>query len=156
LSQPTAVLFCPGRGSYGKEELGFLGRTLQPGPVADALAVADDWRLAQQLPALTGLDGADRFRPGTHLAGENAAELIFFATLAHAERLRAKYRIVAVAGNSLGWYTALPAGGACDPAAGWRLVATMARPPVLLAIVRRKSLASAGRPTSSMPRGSIG
>jgi [acyl-carrier-protein] S-malonyltransferase len=126
-STQTAVLLCPGRGSYGKEELGFLGRTLQPGPVQGALAAADDWRRAQRLTPLLELDAADRFKPGAHLAGENAAELIFFATLAHAERLRAKYRIVAVAGNSLGWYTALAAGGACDPAAGWRLVATMAR-----------------------------
>lgn len=124
--QPVAVLFCPGRGSYGKDELGFLRRTLQPGPVADALAASDEWRRSQQKPAVSELDAADKFRPGLHLDGGNAAELIYFATLAHVQSLRAKYRIVAVAGNSLGWYTALCASGACDPAAGWRLVATMA------------------------------
>lgn len=127
MSGATAVLLCPGRGSYGKEELGFLGRTLQPGPVADALAAADEWRRAQGLAPLAELDAADRFRPGTHLAGENAAELIYFGSLAHSERLRERYRIVAVAGNSLGWYTALAASGTCDAATGWRVVATMAR-----------------------------
>jgi [acyl-carrier-protein] S-malonyltransferase len=126
VSKPTAVLLCPGRGSYTKDELGFLGRTVRPGPVADALAACDDWRRSQSRPALTEIDGAEKFRPGLHLDGENAAELIYFGTLAHVEQLRERYDIVAVAGNSLGWYTALPASGALDPTSGWRLVATMA------------------------------
>lgn len=126
MTKPTAVLLCPGRGSYGKDELGFLARTLRPGPVADGLAACDDWRRQQDRPTLSAIDGAETFRPGLHLEGQNAAELIFFGTLAHADRLRERYEIVAVAGNSLGWYTALPASGALDPTAGWRLVATMA------------------------------
>jgi acyl transferase domain-containing protein len=124
--KPTAVLFCPGRGAYGRDELGFLARTLQPGPVAAALQACDEQRQAQGRPALSALDGAAAFRPGLHLDGQNAAELIYFSTMAHVERLRERFDIVAVAGNSLGWYTALPASGALDPLAGWRLVATMA------------------------------
>jgi [acyl-carrier-protein] S-malonyltransferase len=126
VSKPTAVLLCPGRGSYTKDELGFVGRTVRPGPVADALAACDDWRRSQDRQPLTAIDGADKFRPGLHLDGENAAELIYFGTMAHTEQLRERYDIVAVAGNSLGWYTALPASGALDPTSGWRLVATMA------------------------------
>ncbi len=126
MSKPTAVLFCPGRGSYTKDELGFVGRTLRPGPVADALNACDEWRLSQNRPLLRAIDGAEKFRPGLHLDGENAAELIYFGTLAQLEQLRERYQIVAVAGNSLGWYTALPASGALDPTSGWRLVATMA------------------------------
>jgi len=126
VTRPRAVLFCPGRGSYTKDELGFVGRTLRPGPVADALAACDDWRRAQGRPSLREIDGAEKFRPGLHLDGENAAELIYFGTLAQVEHLRERYRILAVAGNSLGWYTALPAAGALDPTSGWRLVATMA------------------------------
>jgi [acyl-carrier-protein] S-malonyltransferase len=126
VSKPTAVLFCPGRGSYTKDELGFVGRTLQPGPVADALAACDDWRRSQGRATLTEIDAADKFRPGLHLDGENAAELIYFGTMSQLASLRERYRIVAVAGNSLGWYTALPASGALDPTPGWRLVATMA------------------------------
>jgi acyl transferase domain-containing protein len=126
VKKPTAVLLCPGRGSYTKDELGFLGRTVRPGPVAAALDACDDWRRSQGRPTLREIDGAEKFRPGLHLDGENAAELIYFGTMAHAEQLRERYDIVAVAGNSLGWYTALPASGALDPTNGWRLVATMA------------------------------
>jgi len=124
--KPTAVLFCPGRGSYTRDELGWLGRTVRPGPVAEALAACDEWRRSQNRPTLREIDGAEKFRPGLHLDGENAAELIYFGTLAHVEQLRERYEILAVAGNSLGWYTALPASGALDPTSGWRLVATMA------------------------------
>lgn len=126
MTKPTAVLLCPGRGSYTKDELGFVGRTLRAGPVAEALAACDAWRQSLGRPTLSEIDGADKFRPGLHLDGENAAELIYFGTMAHAELLRERYDILAVAGNSLGWYTALPASGALDATSGWRLVATMA------------------------------
>lgn len=131
MSQQTAVLLCPGRGSYGKPELGFLGRCLQQdaagmAEIRDALDQSDAWRRQQGRPTVRELDAAEQFRPGLHLDGENAAELIYFSTIAHAALLRQRYRIVAVAGNSLGWYTALPASGALDPVGGWRLVATMA------------------------------
>jgi len=125
-SKPTAVLLCPGRGSYTSDELGFVGRTLRSGPVAEALAASDRARREQGRPSLTEIDGADRFRPSLHLDGENAAELIYFGTMAHVEQLHERYDILAVAGNSLGWYTALPASGALDPTSGWRLVTTMA------------------------------
>lgn len=126
-TRPTAVLFCPGRGSYARDELGCIGRTLRPGgPVAEALAAADDARSREDRPTVSELDAAEKFRPGLHLEGRNAAELIYFATLAHVEHLRERYDIVAVAGNSLGWYTALPAAGSLSPTEGWRLVSTMA------------------------------
>ncbi len=127
MTRPTAVLFCPGRGAYGAGELGSIARWLRPGPVADALAAADAERTARGLPAIAELDAAAKFRPSLHLDGENAALLIAFATMAHAEQLAERYRIVAVAGNSLGWYTALPVSGALSPQDGFRLVATMAR-----------------------------
>lgn len=124
---PTALLLCPGRGSYGKDELGSIKRTLAPGAVADALAAADQARRARGEPTVSELDGAAAFKPSLHLQGRNAAELIYFATMAHAEQISARYRLVGVAGNSLGWYTALAASGALTPLDGWRLVATMAR-----------------------------
>lgn len=127
MTLPTAVLFCPGRGSYGRAELGTIARLLRPGPVADALAEADDVRDAEGRPTVTALDAAETFRPGVHLEGRNAAELIYFATMAHLELLRERYRIVAIAGNSLGWYTAMPASGAMSARDGWELVTAMAR-----------------------------
>jgi [acyl-carrier-protein] S-malonyltransferase len=126
MNKPTAVLLCPGRGSYGRDELGSIARSLATGPVADALTSSDNARSAQRRATIRELDAAEKFRPGSHLDGENAAELIYFASLAHIELLRERYRVIAVAGNSLGWYTALVASGALDPTSGWRLVSTMA------------------------------
>ncbi len=130
--KPVAVLLCPGRGAYGRDELGSIHRNLKPGSVADALAAADAERRRTSRPTVSELDGAGRFRPGTHLDGENAAELIYFATMswlggAEMDALSEQFEIAAVAGNSLGWYTALVAAGALDPVSGWRLVSTMAR-----------------------------
>jgi [acyl-carrier-protein] S-malonyltransferase len=126
MTQPTAVLFCPGRGAYGRDELGFLRRHQPADALAAALQACDDWRRSQGRTPLTDIDGAEKFKPGLHLDGENAADLIYFSTMAHLAILRAKHRIVAVAGNSLGWYTALAAASALDPTSGWQLVATMA------------------------------
>ena len=95
MSRKIAVLLCPGRGSYGRDELGFLQRTLQQGPVAEALAASDDWRRQQGRSTTAELDAAATFRPGVHLDGENAAELIYFGTLADSEHLRDRFRIVA-------------------------------------------------------------
>lgn len=127
MSSPVAVLFCPGRGSYGREELGFIHSHLRPGRIADALSAADAARKREGQALISELDRADKFRPGLHLDGENAAGLIYFGTLTHLEELREDYQIAAVAGNSLGWYTALAAAGALSPPAGWRLVSTMGR-----------------------------
>ncbi len=127
MNRPLAVLLCPGRGSYGRDALGSIQRRLRPGPVAEVLDAADAARRAAAEPAIRELDGAKQFRPGLHLQGRNAAELIWFATMAQLHDLRERYEIVAVAGNSLGWYTALAAAGAVEPAEGWRLVSTMAR-----------------------------
>lgn len=124
MTLPIAVLFCPGRGAYGREELGFLKAHRRAGPVADALRCADAERQAGD--TITEIDAAERFRPGRHLLGVNAAELIYFGSMFHLEHLRERYRIVAVAGNSLGWYSALAAAGALDATQGWRLVRTMA------------------------------
>ena len=111
MSKPTAVLFCPGRGSYGREELGSLGRRLRAGEVRDALEEADTRRREAGHPGILELDAAASFRPSLHLDGRNASELLFFASMAEIEGLRERYRILAVAGNSLGWYTALCSAG---------------------------------------------
>ena len=125
MTLPKAVLFCPGRGAYGRAELGFVATHSRPGPVADVLQIADSLRDSGE--TITDLDSLERFRPGLHLDGANAAELIYFGTMLHTEHLRERYDIVAVAGNSMGWYTALAASGAADPGEGWKLVVNMAK-----------------------------
>lgn len=121
-----AFVFCPGRGSYGREELGSLRKMLRAGPVAEALQRADAERSAAGLPAIAALDAMESFKPGLHLSGIHAAGLIYFATLASYEQLRTTHKIVGVAGNSLGWYTALAVAGVLSPYDGWQLVRTMA------------------------------
>ncbi|MGE0142521.1 MAG: ACP S-malonyltransferase [Planctomycetota bacterium] len=125
-AKPTAVLFCPGRGSYGRGELGAITRHGLDEAITTALDEADAVRAREGRPTIRELDGAGAFRPGLHLEGRNAAELIYFATMAELPLLLERYRIVAVAGNSLGWYTALAAAGALNVRAGARLIRTMA------------------------------
>ena len=130
--KPVAVLLCPGRGSYGKNELGSIARSIAADPSGNAalraaLAEADAVRAREGRPTVSELDATPSFRPGLHLDGKNAAELIYFATMAQLPSLSARYAIAAVAGNSLGWYTALAASGAVDVSAGALLVRTMAR-----------------------------
>lgn len=125
--RPIAVLFCLGRGSYGKDELGCIGKLDKSPALTEALDAADAARRTRGEPTVRELDGAAAFKPSLHLQGRNAARLIYFATMAHAEDLARRYRILGVAGNSLGWYTALAVAGAISPTDGWLLVADMAR-----------------------------
>jgi len=135
---PKVGLLCPGRGSYGREQLGWIQRHMaedlpapESGPslgeVRTALALADAARAEAGRPTVTELDSLEKFRPGLHLEGENAAELIYFGTMAQLPHLLRHFDVKVIGGNSLGWYTALAASGALSVADGWRLVSTMAR-----------------------------
>lgn len=64
----TAVVVCPGRGTYNKTELGYLGAHF---PDAAMLAAFDDHRRAEGQPLLTELDGATRFSASTHTRGSS-------------------------------------------------------------------------------------
>ncbi len=126
----NAFLLCPGRGSYGKPELGALARSI--GEIGDeARALVDQLesqRAALQpgMPSLHELDSAPSFRPALHLKGEHASAIIFACTLVDALRARRDSHPVLVGGNSLGFYSALVVSGAVSPSEGFRLVATMA------------------------------
>jgi [acyl-carrier-protein] S-malonyltransferase len=78
-------------------------------------------RASGRLP-LSELDAADRLEPGIHLAPANVSPLIWLASLFDAERAATEHEIVAVIGNSLGWYTALTVAGALSFDDGYRLV----------------------------------
>lgn len=122
----TALVICPGRGTYNATELGYL-RTHH----------AARWDLVERLDALrseagqttiSDLDAAMKFTPSTHMTGDNASLLIYACALAdYAAIDRDRYDIVAVTGNSMGWYLALAATGILDFDAGARLVNTMGR-----------------------------
>ena len=119
----TAVLICPGRGTYNKTELGYIRRHHEGR--ADAVADFDAYRAAQGQALISELDGAERFSAATHTRGDNASPLIYTAALLDAQAISDDYEIVAVTGNSMGWYIALAAAGAVTPLAGLEIVNTM-------------------------------
>ncbi len=120
----TALLVCPGRGTYNAAELGYLARH-HPGPSA-YLDAADAFRQARGKEGLRALDTAARFSPGRHGRGDNASALIHACTMADFAVIdREKYEIVAITGNSMGWYSALGCAGGLSPMAALEVVDTM-------------------------------
>lgn len=117
----TALVVAPGRGTYGKGELGSIAR-LHGRRFADLIANFDAQRAERGQPTVTELDGADRFSVATHMRGDVAAPLIYTATaLDYLSIDREKYDIVAALGNSMGWYSALALGGAVSVEDGFRI-----------------------------------
>ena len=118
-----AVLICPGRGTYNAPELGALSRHF---PDQDLLARFDSLRLEAEQDTLTELDRAASFDPGRHTRGDNASALIYAAGVGDAKNLDLdKVEVVAVTGNSMGWYTALACAGALTPETGFLVANTM-------------------------------
>ena len=118
-----AVVICPGRGTYNKGELGYLGRHF---PDAALLDRFDARRAERGEEPLRRLDGAERFSIARHTRGDNASGLIYAASLGDFLGIdRGAIEIVAVTGNSMGWYTALALSGALSPENGFEVVNTM-------------------------------
>lgn len=117
----TAVVVCPGRGTYNKGELGVLGRHFGDHALMECF---DALRRANGQPTLTELDGAERWSAAVHTRGDNAAGLIFAATLADFRAIK-DVEVVAVTGNSMGWYSALACAGALSAEDGFTLANTM-------------------------------
>jgi [acyl-carrier-protein] S-malonyltransferase len=115
-----AVLICPGRGTYTKSELGSLKRFPDP----NLLAHFDARRRALQQETLTALDSAPTYSVAKHTRGDNASALIYACSLGDALSLK-DIDIVAVTGNSMGWYSALACAGALSPENGFEVVNTM-------------------------------
>jgi len=115
-----ALLVCPGRGSYQKAQLGSLQG--EHPVVADLNA----FRESLGRPTLSDLDAAERFSGTQHVAGENASILTFGATAKDLALLDPeKVEVVAVAGNSMGFYTALYAAGCLSLLEAAELIETM-------------------------------
>ncbi len=120
----SAVVIFPGRGTYGKDELGYLARHH-----ADKTAFikgVDDWRAQQGRDTVSALDNAGSYSAAKHASSINASALIYTCALADFAAInRDAFDIVAVCGNSLGWYLTLAGAGALRPANAIRLVDTM-------------------------------
>lgn len=118
----TAVVICPGRGTYNATELGYLGRHF---PDSALLNAFDAQREALGQQTLSALDGAERFTLSKHTRGDNASGLIFAATYGDFAAIREDVDIVAVTGNSMGWYSTLACAGALSPENGFHVANTM-------------------------------
>ena len=119
----TAVVICPGRGTYNKPELGYLHR--HHSNRMELFREFDAIRAETGQEAVTALDGASRFSVSKYSRGDVASPLIYAASLADAQALAGDIEVVAVTGNSMGWYIALAAAGALSPENGFRVVNTM-------------------------------
>jgi len=120
-TRKTALVIAPGRGTYGKGELGSIAR-LHGARFADRIADFDAQRRDRGQATVSELDGADRFSVGVHMRGDVAAPLIYTATALDWLSIdRDRYDVVAVAGNSMGWYSALALGGAVSVEDGFRI-----------------------------------
>jgi [acyl-carrier-protein] S-malonyltransferase len=117
----TAVVICPGRGTYNAAEVGTLARH------GDATLIVDfdQARAALGQETLTALDNGP-YSLVRHSRGDNASALIYAATLSDFRAIRG-VQIVAVTGNSMGWYSALACAGALTPMGGFDVVNTMGR-----------------------------
>lgn len=121
----SALVVCPGRGTYNKAELGYISNNLGD---KSLLAQFDEVRAAAGLEPVSGLDQQTLFSRSRHLKAENAAALIFAAGVCDYYNINSdNYDVVAVTGNSMGWYTALACAGAIAPASGMQLVSDMAQ-----------------------------
>ena len=123
-NKKRAVVICPGRGTYNKEELGYLAK--YHSEKQDMIAVIDADRKARNQATIAELDAAEKYNMRQHTAGENASSLIY--ACARGDFLdinRDEYDIVAVTGNSMGWYIACAVAGAISHENGARLINTM-------------------------------
>ena len=120
----TAVVIFPGRGTYAKPELGYLSRFHKD--KAPFLVQIDALRRAYDRIPVTELDAAKSYTAAKHATSENASALIYGCALADFAAIdRDKFDIVAMCGNSLGWYLSLAAAGALNAENAFRLVDTM-------------------------------
>ncbi|MFQ5467810.1 MAG: hypothetical protein ACE5DS_06695 [Kiloniellaceae bacterium] len=120
----TAFVVCPGRGTYNKDDLGYLGR--YHGDKTAFIGAIDAYRKARGQITVSELDSAERYSRDRHTRGDNASPLIY--ACAYADYLsidRDRYDIVAVTGNSMGWYIALACGQALTPEGALRVINTM-------------------------------
>lgn len=123
-ARKTAVVICPGRGTYNKTELGYLGR--HHPDKAELFASFEPLRTTGGREPLMALDGAETYSLSRHSRGDNASVLIYASTYADFLSIDSEQvEVVAVTGNSMGWYSALACAGALSPNDGFHVVDTM-------------------------------
>jgi [acyl-carrier-protein] S-malonyltransferase len=119
-----AIVICPGRGTYNAAELGYLKK--HHAGSSELLNRLNEMRAARGQITLSDLDGAQTFVPSKHMTGDNASLLIYACALSDYMAIdRDRFDIVAVTGNSMGWYLSLAAAGILDLDTGAVIVNNM-------------------------------
>ncbi|QYK13812.1 ACP S-malonyltransferase [Shewanella rhizosphaerae] len=119
-----ALVVAPGRGCYNKEELGYLAR--YHGEKPDFIEAIDAYRRDLGQKAIAELDSQGKYSFKLHTPGENASALIYACAMADFMDIdRERFEIVAVTGNSMGWYIALALAGALDERGAIEVINTM-------------------------------
>ena len=123
MAKKRVVVVCPGRGSYTRETSDYLSG-LKP-DISNYIINFDKKREAENLKKISELD-KNNFRSKIHMAGENASPLIYACSIKDFMLIdKSKYDIVAICGNSMGWYIALALGGAIAFDKGYDVIQTM-------------------------------
>ncbi|MBT3981793.1 MAG: ACP S-malonyltransferase [Bacteriovoracaceae bacterium] len=123
MKKKVVVVF-PGRGTYNKSELGHLKK--YHGDKKNFINSVDQFRKEQGLVEVSQLDAMDKFDPVVFNSAENAAHLIYTCALCDFYSLDPdQYEVVAMCGNSMGWYLALAASGVLDTSGAINLIHTM-------------------------------
>jgi malonyl CoA-acyl carrier protein transacylase len=118
------VVICPGRGTYNKEELGYLKH--HHGDKKDLVDCIDQYRSEYDQISIADLDAMEKYNLTKHTAGENASALIYGCARADFQDINQDlYEIVAVTGNSMGWYIALALAGALNEVNAIKVINTM-------------------------------
>lgn len=124
MKKKTAVVICPGRGTYNKAELGYLHEYHED--KLDFIGPLDSYRERLGQLSVWELDGRKQFSPKEHLAGENSAAIIFACSYADFLDINEQeLEIVAITGNSMGWYMALVCAGSLNLGNGIHVINTM-------------------------------
>ena len=125
-TRQTALIVCPGRGVYNAGELGYFSR--HHTDKKRLLDTFDQERTKLGQTPLRSLDEAERFSLSTFTRGDNASGLIYACSYADFLAIdRDRFDIVAVTGNSMGWYTTLACAGALSGENGFHVVNTMGK-----------------------------
>ena len=105
MNRERIVIICPGRGSYTRDTQGYLNKYIKSS--SNEIKYMDDERNNAGLPTLTEID-SQKFKSSVHMKGEHASTLIYACSLLDYYSIdQSKYKIVAILGNSMGWYSAL-------------------------------------------------
>jgi malonyl CoA-acyl carrier protein transacylase len=123
MNKERIVVVAPGRGSYSRENTGVLNQNSKI--IERQLSLIDSKRKSQGYMTITELD-KQNFKSNVHMAGENASPLIYACSLADFYSIdRAKYEVVAITGNSMGWYTALALANTLSEEHSYHLIQSM-------------------------------